>query len=149
MTEGVCNIVGIALSEQDGALRPAAKVETTVSEISTTTAGKIFVGIEVVTPGDITLGMDLNGQAVAVADNEKLAQTTLNPSPGRFESYALDLPMRIIGAEKQKFPVTHDITVRWGSMTGEEPVWKGASSFQLVINGKEPVVKYDPVKDSD
>ena len=149
MEKGSCNIVGIGLSEEDGAVRPSARIETTITEISAKTAGKIFVGLEVVTPGPITLGMELNGVPVKIVNNEKHAQTNLVPTAGRFESYAFDLPMRIIGSEKQAFPATHNIKIFWGYPGNMEPEWVDAAEFELVITGTEPDVKYDPVKDGD
>lgn len=149
MTEGKCDIVGIGRSEEAAALRPSAGIEASISEISTETAGKIFVALDVKTPGSIVLGMDVNGEPVEVCSNEKTAHTDLVPTDGRFESYALDLPMRVIGNEKQKFPAVHTLTIRWGNMQGESPVWNGAETFTITVTGTGPKVKYDPYKDSD
>jgi hypothetical protein len=149
MEKGSCNIIGIGLSEEDAAVRPSARVETSITEISAKTAGKIFVGIEVTAPGPVTFGMEVDGQTVPIVDNEKRGQTDLVPTPGRFESYAFDLPMRIIGDENQNFPATHKVRILWGHMGIMGPEWVDAAEFDLVITGTGPVVGYDPVKDGD
>jgi hypothetical protein len=137
------------MTEEGAALRPQAIVETSIQEISATTAGKIFVAVSVETPGEVRFGMAVDGIEVAPFDNKKEGATYLNPSIGRYESYAFDLPMRIIGQENQKFPADHSIVLFWGKPDLKHVGWQGKSEFTLRLTGKSPVVKYNPKTDSD
>ena len=150
MVPGKVEVVGIALSAGEAALRPLQRLETDIQSLSSKTAGKIFVGIQGLVAGEIVLGLSVDGERVEVESHEKEGGTHVEVSPpGKFEPYEMALPMRIIGPENQVFPATHKITVLWGNNETMDIGWQGAGEFELVITGTAPKVKYDPVKDSD
>lgn len=150
MTEqGECKFVGISMSEEGARLRPEQVVSTSISEISTQTAGKIFVGIEIDAPGEVRMAMDVNGQRVAAFNNEMEGATYLNGNPGEIKGYAFDLPMRIIGNEQAQFPVEYKVTLWWGKPILKAHGFQGRGDYVIRITGKGPVVKYNPKLDSD
>lgn len=150
MTEqGECKFVGISMSEEGAKLRPEQMVTTSVSEISTQTAGKIFVGIEIVTPGEVRLGLDINGVRVPAFQNELEGATYLNGNAGEIKSYAFDLPMRFIGDDTLHYPVDFKLGLWWGKPDLREIGFQGRAEYMLRITGKGPVVKYNPKQDSD
>jgi len=147
--QGECRIVGLGLSEEDAKYRYATAVSTTIQEIAATTAGKIFVALEALVPGEIRLGLSVDGMAVAAFNNKMEGATYLNPTPEHPQSYAVDLPMRIIGDESGTFPKPHTITVYWGKPDLRSIGWQGRADFTLLITGKSPVVKYNQKTDGD
>jgi hypothetical protein len=144
-------LAGIALSSGEATLRPLPVLETTISEITTQTAGKLFVGIKGIEAGEIVLGLSVNGQPLEIFQNEKQGGTMITVSPpGKYEPYAIDLPMRIIGPETQQFPAEHLIEVFWGVLDEIRHGWKGSAKFVLRLTGISPVPKkYNPKTDSD
>lgn len=148
--DGLIEIKGIGLSQERAQTKPTNKVETTVSEISGNTAGKFFVGVDIIEEGDIVFGLIVDGSQVEVVDNEKRANTSVRKNDGvSYAAYALDLPMRIIGKEDQQFPCDHNIVVLWATPTTLSQGWQGSFSATITLTGASPKVKYDPVKDSD
>lgn len=147
--QGTCNIVGISMSEEGARLRPEQIVSTSISEISTQTAGKIFVGLGIKIPGEVRLALDIDGVRVPAFQNEMEGVTNLVGAPGQIKSYAFDLPMRIVGNESVQFPKEYSLSVWWGKPTLRNVGFQGKQTFVLRITGKGPVVKYNPKTDSD
>lgn len=141
---------GIALSAGEATLRPLPVLECSVSEISTQTAGKIFVGIKGLEAGEIVLGLSVDGHPVEIFQNEKQGGTYVAVTPpGRYEPYAIDLPMRIVGDEQQLFPCEHRIAVFWTTLEKQSQGWQGYAEYVLRLTGLSPKVKYNPKTDGD
>ena len=140
-------IAGIELSEQEAALRPKPSVSTDIQSISCTTAGKIFVGIQGEDKEEFALQLIFDGMPVEIEQNEKGYNSILERDEGRKESYAVDLPMRLVTVQE----LPHTIQFIIGKYENE--VFQETSRsdiFELFIPSETPVIdpKVSPA-DSD
>jgi hypothetical protein len=142
----VINIVGIGPSEQEAALRPKPVLSTDIQTLNCTTNGKIFVGIEILKNGaQFALQMLFDGKPVAIKDNEKGMNSTGVYTSGRYESYAVDLPSRLLTVQKEP----HTVQFLIGKYDQEQFIESGRSRmFEIYVTGETP--KIDPkVKPED
>ncbi len=140
-------IVGIELSEQEAALRPKPSVSTDIQSIASTTAGKIFVGLEGEDQEQFALQLIFDGQSVEIEQNEKGYNSTLDLDEGRKESYAVDLPMRLVTVQE----LPHTLQFIIGKYENEVFQENSRSAiFELFIPSETPVIdpKVSPA-DSD
>ena len=90
-------IVGIAITEQEAALRPQPGITTDIQSLVSLTAGKIHVGIEVLeNRSPFALQMVFDNKPVEIKDNKKGMGSNTKKTTGRYESYSVDLPMRLV-----------------------------------------------------
>ena len=93
--------VGIALTEQEAALRPKSSISTDIQSISSLSAGKLFVGIEGGEDEKFALKMEFDGNSVKIKSHETAMGSTLeNVTSGRYKPYAIDLPMRFVTVQE-------------------------------------------------
>ncbi len=140
-------IVGIGLSEEDAALRAAPAVTTDIQSITCTTAGKIFVGIQGDDQEQFALKMLFDGQPVEIEQNEKGFNSTIQKTEGRDESYAVDLPMRLVTVQE----LPHTLQFIIGKYENEVFTESSRSDiFELFTPSEAPVIdpKVSPA-DSD
>lgn len=150
MAEPKLVFVGIAKSAAEGVKRPVPVLERTISEITTETGWKIFASVQVIEPGTVVMGMAVDGQQVdIVKHDDEMTDTMVEVTPpGRYKSYALHLPMRLISPENPVFPTDHVIRLYWGLPGQIKHGWKEYSEFILRITGISPVVSYSSKYDS-
>ena len=142
-------VIGIALSEEEASYRPKKYLKTDVQSISCQTAGKIFIGVEVPNDGTLfALQLTVDGNDVEIEQNEKgFGGSTTHDSTAPYKAYAIDLPMRLITAQKRP----HTVQFRVGKYEGEEfKVSSISDLFELHVPSETPVIdpKVSPV-DSD
>ena len=90
-------IVGIAITEQEAALRPQPGITTDIQSLVSLTAGKIHVGIEVLqNRAPFALQLVFDGKQVEIKNNKKGMGSNTEKTEGRYESYSVDLPMRLV-----------------------------------------------------
>ncbi|HWQ65245.1 MAG TPA: hypothetical protein VN372_00065 [Methanospirillum sp.] len=141
-------IVGIELSEQEAGYRPKPEVTTDIQSITSTTAGKIFIGVDV--PDDNTLfGLQMlfDGRPVEIEQNEKGFGGSTKKGNSPYKAYAIDLPMRFVTVQE----LPHTIQFVIGSYKNDVFTVESKSDiFELYIPSETPVIdpKVSPA-DSD
>ena len=140
--------VGIALTEQEAALRPKSSISTDIQSISSLSAGKLFVGIEGGEDEKFALKMEFDGNSVKIKSHETAMGSTLeNVTSGRYKPYAIDLPMRFVTVQETPHEIFF-ITGTYDSSGFRETSRQGP--FYLLITSEAPVIdeKVSPA-DSD
>ena len=140
-------IVGLGLSEEDAALRAKYVVKSDIQSIASTTAGKIFVGIQGDDQEQFALQMLFDGNLVEIEQNQKGFNSTIQKTEGRNEAYAVDLPMRLVTVQERP----HTLQFIVGTYENEVFTISSRSDiFELLIPSDTPVIdpKVSPA-DSD
>lgn len=142
--------LGISLTAKGAHESPQQNVSCAISELSTLSAGKLFVAMRTLEAGPLTLRLEVDGELVEIYDNEKTLQNLTRIRPEHQTGIIpIELPMRIIGKEDQQFPAEHSIRILWADPAHLVHGWDGAHTFMLTITGTQPVVKYNPKTDGD
>ena len=133
-------VAGIALSNQEAALRPGHHLKSDIQTISATTAGKIFVSLNITDEApdkQIALMMIFDGQNVEISQNEKGMVGSAKEGDAPFKSYPVDLPMRLLTVQE----LPHTIQFRVGEFRDGVFIEQSRSPiFELVIPSETPVI---------
>jgi len=133
-------VAGIALSNQEAALRPRHYLKSDIQTISATTAGKIFVSLNITDEApdkQIALKMIFDGKDVEISQNEKGMAGSAKEGDAPFKSYPVDLPMRLVTVQE----LPHTIQFRIGEYQNEQFIEQSRSPiFELVIPSETPAI---------
>jgi len=133
-------VEGIGLSVQEAGLRPKAVLTSDIQTIASTTAGKIFVAVNIVEePADKPFALQLlfDGQPVEISQNEKGMGGSAKTGNLPYKVYPVDLPMRLVTVQE----LPHTIQFFLGYYKDEEFFRTDKSRiFELNIPSETPVI---------
>lgn len=133
-------VAGIALSNQEAALRPGHHLKSDIQTISATTAGKIFVSLNITDEApdkQIALMMIFDGQNVEISQNETGMVGSAKEGDAPFKSYPVDLPMRLLTVQE----LPHTIQFRVGEFRDGVFIEQSRSPiFELYIPSETPAI---------